>query len=93
MPYPCVLGWSREHQVLVDPPRAGLDSVTLSLLRNFDFVVYISCNPESLVRDLRALCFSSGTETPAYEVRRMAVFDHFAYSTDHLESAVLLVRG
>jgi tRNA (uracil-5-)-methyltransferase len=31
--------------LLVDPPRAGLDSETLSLLRNFQSVVYISCNP------------------------------------------------
>ncbi len=31
--------------LLVDPPRAGLDPETTTLLRNFDSVVYISCNP------------------------------------------------
>lgn len=31
--------------LLVDPPRAGLDDKTVQLLREFDRVVYISCNP------------------------------------------------
>lgn len=31
--------------LLVDPPRAGLDPDTLQLLRSFDNVVYVSCNP------------------------------------------------
>jgi hypothetical protein len=35
----------RFSTLLVDPPRAGLDPATLQLLREFDRVVYISCNP------------------------------------------------
>lgn len=31
--------------LLVDPPRAGLDPQTVQLLRDFQSVVYISCNP------------------------------------------------
>lgn len=31
--------------LLVDPPRAGLDSQTVQLLKDFQSVVYISCNP------------------------------------------------
>ena len=31
--------------LLVDPPRAGLDAQTLQLLREFQSVVYVSCNP------------------------------------------------
>lgn len=31
--------------VLVDPPRAGLDATTLSLVTGFDHIIYISCNP------------------------------------------------
>jgi hypothetical protein len=31
--------------VLVDPPRAGLDGATVELLRRFDHVIYVSCNP------------------------------------------------
>ena len=38
--------------VLVDPPRCGLDTSTRSLIANYDAIVYISCSPESLARDL-----------------------------------------
>lgn len=38
--------------VLVDPPRCGLDNLTLSLVGNYDHIIYISCCPESLMRDL-----------------------------------------
>jgi tRNA/tmRNA/rRNA uracil-C5-methylase (TrmA/RlmC/RlmD family) len=38
--------------VLVDPPRAGLDKITLSLVSKFDYIIYISCNPNALYRDL-----------------------------------------
>ena len=38
--------------VLVDPPRCGLDPSTLSMVANYDFIVYISCSPDSLCRDL-----------------------------------------
>jgi hypothetical protein len=31
--------------LLVDPPRAGLDSQTVQLMRDFERVVYVSCNP------------------------------------------------
>ena len=34
--------------LLVDPPRAGLDQTTLSLVQKFDQVLYISCNPSTL---------------------------------------------
>ena len=39
--------------ILVDPPRAGLDPVTLSLVRRYRTIVYIACDSRSLVRDLR----------------------------------------
>jgi len=31
--------------LLVDPPRAGLDDQTVQMLREFDRMVYASCNP------------------------------------------------
>ena len=33
------------HVVLVDPPRAGLDDVTLKLVSHYDHILYISCSP------------------------------------------------
>eukprot|EP00606_Chrysophyceae_sp_TOSAG23-5_P000173 GSChrysophyteH2.ASY1.ANO1.240.1 assembled CDS len=71
--------------LLVDPPRGGLDEDTRNLMNNFDKVLYISCNPVSLARDLQGLCTTDG-------VMRFTVLDHFAYSVGHIESAVLLQR-
>ena len=70
--------------VLVDPPRAGLDGATCALLCKFRAIVYISCNPETLARDVKMMIAT-------HEVKRMAAFDQFPY-THHLEGGVYLVR-
>jgi tRNA (uracil-5-)-methyltransferase len=49
--------------LLVDPPRAGLDKDTRNLMNNFERVIYISCNPQSLARDLKGLCVKSVPES------------------------------
>jgi len=84
------LQWLQEAErrtdvVLVDPPRCGLDADTLLLVGLFDHILYISCQPSSLLAAL------DGVLGMTHEVRRWAVFDHFAY-TDHLEMGVLLSR-
>ena len=38
--------------VVVDPPRCGLDGKTRQMLRGYASVIYISCNPLALLRDL-----------------------------------------
>lgn len=70
--------------VLVDPPRAGLDGNTCQLLCQFRAIVYISCNPETLARDVKIM-------SSTHEVKRMAAFDQFPY-THHLEGGVYLIR-
>jgi len=70
--------------LLVDPPRAGLDDESRQLLADFERVVYVSCNPETLARDL-------GAVAGEYRVVRFAVFDQFPY-TDHVECGAYLVR-
>ena len=70
--------------VLVDPPRAGLDGKTRALVAGFRDIIYISCNPEALRRDLEELLQD-------HDIKRFAVFDHFAY-TDHLECGCYLRR-
>lgn len=70
--------------ILVDPPRAGLDNDTLTLLSYFDHIVYISCNPTTLIENLVTL-------TKTHEVSRWAIFDQFPY-TDHIETGVFLKR-
>lgn len=70
--------------VLVDPPRAGLDEGTRELIAGVEQIVYISCNPETLSRDLEYLAKTHRVETAA-------VFDQFPYS-EHVESGVVLRR-
>jgi len=70
--------------VLVDPPRAGLDAGTIALISGLDTILYVSCNPQTLVRDLEIL-------TQTHMVSDAALFDQFPH-TSHIESAVLLRR-
>lgn len=68
--------------VFVDPPRAGLDPATLSLLQRFSNIIYISCNPLTLKDNLRALSIS-------HQITRCALFDQFPF-TEHRECGVIL---
>ncbi|HAB92447.1 MAG: tRNA (uridine(54)-C5)-methyltransferase TrmA [Thiopseudomonas sp.] len=70
--------------VFVDPPRAGMDSDTCELVRRFDRVLYISCNPETLAQNIRQL-------SDTHRIAKCALFDQFPW-TDHMESGVLLKR-
>lgn len=70
--------------VLVDPPRAGLDEGTEKLVQNFDNILYISCNPETLKKNLSTICRT-------HRVEKIALFDQFPY-THHAEMGVHLMR-
>ena len=68
--------------IFVDPPRAGLDETTTKLAQDFDNILYISCNPETLHRDLKEL-------TKTHQILKFALFDQFAY-TNHIECGITL---
>ena len=68
--------------IFLDPPRAGLDETTVNLAKEFNQIIYISCNPETLYRDLTIL-------TKTHKIERFALFDQFAYS-NHIEAGVIL---
>jgi len=70
--------------IFVDPPRAGMDPDTTSLCQRFDNILYISCNPATLVDNLQQL-------SESHTVISAAMFDQFPY-TDHIEAGVMLVR-
>lgn len=72
------------NTILVDPPRAGLDPDTLNLVQRYDRILYISCNPHTLVDNLQQLC-------QTHHIEKYALFDQFPY-TDHIESGVWLTR-
>ena len=73
--------------VFMDPPRAGSDKRFLSSVVTLspEKIVYISCNPETLERDLRYLT-SNG-----YEVKKIRPVDMFPF-TLHTECVVQLTR-
>jgi tRNA (uracil-5-)-methyltransferase len=70
--------------VFVDPPRAGLDSGTIQLCQKFNQILYISCNPLTLIDNLKTI-----SET--HRIEALAFFDQFPY-TPHLECGVSLIR-
>ncbi|QOP41180.1 tRNA (uridine(54)-C5)-methyltransferase TrmA [Sulfurimonas marina] len=72
------------NSIFVDPPRSGMDEFTCKFSSQFDNIVYISCNPETLARDLDIL-------TQTHEIKSMALFDQFPY-THHAEMGVKLVK-
>ena len=74
--------------VFMDPPRAGSDERFLnSLIKTSPKkVVYISCNPETLKRDLNVLVRGG------YRVKKIQPVDMFPF-TKHLETVVLLTKN
>lgn len=73
--------------VFMDPPRAGSDVKFLSSVvkLNSKKVVYISCGPDTLARDLKYLT------KHGYQVKRIQPVDMFPFC-DHCETVVLLER-
>ena len=70
--------------VIVDPPRKGLDSKTVQNLCNLklDRLVYVSCNPATLMRDLQVL-------EDVYKIGSITPVDNFCYSS-HIECVAVL---
>lgn len=73
--------------IILDPPRDGIHpkALTKILKYNVDKMIYISCKPTSLARDLEAFLYRG------YEVTRMAFVDMFP-GTYHVETCCLLER-
>lgn len=73
--------------VFMDPPRAGSDKRFLSSVVTLapERIVYISCNPETLARDLRYLTANG------YTVKKMRPVDMFPF-THHCECVTVLMR-
>ena len=74
--------------LVLDPPRDGIHPKALRKIINFnvDEMVYVSCKPTSLMRDL--LVFREA----GYEVKRCCLVDMFP-GTVHVETVVLLSKG
>lgn len=72
--------------VMVDPPRRGLDNTSINNILNIKSkrLVYISCNPATLVRDLAKL-------EEMYEVKEIVPVDMFPF-TSHIETVTVLIQ-
>lgn len=70
--------------VFLDPPRKGIDTETLETILKIGpkKVVYISCNPATLARDLKTLAQN-------YKIQKVQPVDMFPY-TSHIETVSLL---
>lgn len=75
-----------QNVLVVDPPRSGLNKNTKNVILNngFDRIVYVSCDPMTLVRDLKDL-------SSKYEFKEITLVDMFP-NTYHVESVCLLER-
>ena len=73
--------------IVVDPPRKGCDEKCLNTMVKMkpERIVYVSCDPATLARDLKYLC-SNG-----YELKRVRAVDQFPHSV-HVECVTLLQR-
>ena len=71
--------------IVLDPPRDGIHPKALPKIIRYgvDRMVYVSCKPTSLARDLIVL------QAGGYRVERMALVDMFPF-TGHVETVVLL---
>ena len=86
-----VENWIRENEssfdaIVVDPPRSGLTKNVINFLirSKAKRIIYVSCNPSTLARDLRLII-----ENSKYAVKKIRFIDMFP-QTYHIEVIVLL---
>lgn len=72
--------------IIIDPPRAGLNKEAIDTILNFNpqTIIYVSCDPMTLVRDLNIL-------KEQYDIIEVTPFDMFP-NTYHVETISLLKR-
>ena len=77
----------RPELIVLDPPRAGAGAEACSLLERLapNTMVYVSCDPTTLARDLRTL-------QPHYRIAELHLVDLFP-QTSHVETVVVLQRN
>lgn len=80
-------GGEKTDVLFMDPPRSGAEDAFLSAVAESapEKIIYISCNPETLVRDLKKLTGKG------YRVRKAELVDMFPW-TQHVETVCLLTH-
>ena len=82
-----VLQKTNVNTLLVDPPRSGMDDAMLEtiLSSSIEKIIYVSCNPATLARNLKVL-------KKNYQVLTVIPYDLFP-NTPHIESITVLSRN
>ena len=70
--------------ILVDPPRSGLTSEVIEIVKDFKNIIYISCNPDTYIRDINLL--------QNHNINKIELFDQFPNS-EHLEIVSILSKN
>ncbi len=71
--------------IIVDPPRSGLSKEVISFLNNSESkIIYVSCNPNTLKRDIELL--------KNYKINRMSIVNMFP-KTKHIEIVSELIKN
>ena len=98
---PMVRSWGSFQKWLIDPPREGAMEISKALaILNTEYlggdnsakeflpkrIVYVSCNPKTLARDVEILCKHAG-----YELKSAGIVNMFPH-TSHVESIAVFVR-
>ena len=76
-----------DFSVVLDPPRKGCSALVMETLAKVEpkKVIYISCNPSTLARDLRTFLDANSN----YEIKKIQPFDMFP-NTKHVETLAVL---
>jgi tRNA (uracil-5-)-methyltransferase len=69
--------------VLVDPPRSGLNDEVIEIIKKFKNIIYVSCNYETYIRDIKKL--------NKFYLKHIEIYDQFP-NTKHLEIVSLLSK-
>ena len=79
----------RADVVVVDPPRSGCEANVIETILKMapDRIVYVSCKPSTLARDMKLLC-----ENDLYKVVEVQPVDVFGH-TAHVEAIILMTRS
>lgn len=76
-----------DYVLIMDPPRNGSTDAFINAAANagIEHIVYVSCNPETLARDLKSFIKKK------YKVKRMTPVDMFPW-TEHVETVCLMSK-
>ena len=81
-------GLENPNILVLDPPRNGVGEKTINKLLDLyqvEKIVYVSCNPKTLVSDLKIF------QSRGYEIKKVCIVDMFPF-TNHVETVALLSK-